>query len=319
MAAKVLKHWREGPWDGTINKPVPLVIRMLPSDWAHKYFLPNGRPASVALLSWYSFSREFTSKPDCLRHCFQWKWAPQNRRYPIIKHVSKTKQSETEARFPYNPIHLLCIYVSAAFILTICGEKVSISFTKRALPLPSWTGNGFETRSTKSWFRFHCVCVKLFIHLTKGLLHCLHIGASRSLKQFSFTWPLIDAWSNLKGLFEETEKCIYLFKTPRFSRPQSHSAQFVTRMTATATFVSHDDTHSFVLRIEHSCIAVCKFFQKHTWGSQWGGGFYGYRPKFWLFYGYRFIFLQLRFTKKLKINFFCFKNLNINQPVFLYL
>ena len=46
-------------------------------------------------------------------------------------------------------------------------------------------------------------------------------------------------------------------------------------------------------------------------GSQWGGGFYGYRLKFWLLYGYRFIFFRLRLTKKLKINFFCFKELNI--------
>ena len=28
-------------------------------------------------------------------------------------------------------------------------------------------------------------------------------------------------------------------------------------------------------------------------------------------------FFQLRLTKKLKINFFCFKKLNINYPVFL--
>ena len=28
---------------------------------------------------------------------------------------------------------------------------------------------------------------------------------------------------------------------------------------------------------------------------------------------------RLRLTKKLKINFFCFKDLNINKPVFLYL
>ena len=28
------------------------------------------------------------------------------------------------------------------------------------------------------------------------------------------------------------------------------------------------------------------------------------------------IFFQLRSTKKLKINFFCFKELNINKPVF---
>ena len=30
-------------------------------------------------------------------------------------------------------------------------------------------------------------------------------------------------------------------------------------------------------------------------------------------------FFQLRLTKKLKITFFCFKGLNINKPVFLYL
>ena len=49
-----------------------------------------------------------------------------------------------------------------------------------------------------------------------------------------------------------------------------------------------------------------------TWGSQWGGGFYGYRLNFLLFYGYRLIFFQLRLTKKLKTDFFCFKELNIN-------
>ena len=27
-------------------------------------------------------------------------------------------------------------------------------------------------------------------------------------------------------------------------------------------------------------------------GSQWGGGIYGYRLKFWLFYGYRLIFFS---------------------------
>ena len=30
-------------------------------------------------------------------------------------------------------------------------------------------------------------------------------------------------------------------------------------------------------------------------------------------------FFQLRLRKKLEINFFCFKGLNINRPVFLYL
>ena len=43
-------------------------------------------------------------------------------------------------------------------------------------------------------------------------------------------------------------------------------------------------------------------------GSQWSGGIYGYRLKFWLFYGYRLIFFQLRLTMKLKINFFVSKS-----------
>ena len=30
----------------------------------------------------------------------------------------------------------------------------------------------------------------------------------------------------------------------------------------------------------------------HIRGSQWGGGFYGYRLKFWLFYGYQLIFFS---------------------------
>ena len=46
-------------------------------------------------------------------------------------------------------------------------------------------------------------------------------------------------------------------------------------------------------------------------GSQWVGGFYGYRLKFWLFYGYRLICFQLRLAKKLKINLFRFKELNV--------
>ena len=46
--------------------------------------------------------------------------------------------------------------------------------------------------------------------------------------------------------------------------------------------------------------------------SQCGGGFYGYRLKIWLFYVRLSVnFFQLRLTKKLKINFLCFKELNI--------
>ena len=34
-------------------------------------------------------------------------------------------------------------------------------------------------------------------------------------------------------------------------------------------------------------------------GSQWGGGFYGYRLKFWRFYGYQLIF-SVTVNKKVK-------------------
>ena len=55
--------------------------------------------------------------------------------------------------------------------------------------------------------------------------------------------------------------------------------------------------------------------------SQWGGGFYGYRqePNRLLLSANSFAllrlsvdFFQLPLTKKLKINFFCFKKLNIH-------
>ena len=40
-----------------------------------------------------------------------------------------------------------------------------------------------------------------------------------------------------------------------------------------------------------------RYIWRHNRGSQWGGGFYSYRLKFRLFYGYRLIFFRLRLTK----------------------
>ena len=39
--------------------------------------------------------------------------------------------------------------------------------------------------------------------------------------------------------------------------------------------------------------------KKKSRGSQWGVGFYGYRLKFWHFYGYRFFF-SVKVNKKVK-------------------
>ena len=36
----------------------------------------------------------------------------------------------------------------------------------------------------------------------------------------------------------------------------------------------------------------CRLSATVVGGSQWGGGFYGYRLKLWLFYGYRLIFFS---------------------------
>ena len=61
MVAKVFKNGEESPWDATLNKPVPRLIRMFVHDW---FFLPNQRPASITLLSWSSYVKEFASKLD---------------------------------------------------------------------------------------------------------------------------------------------------------------------------------------------------------------------------------------------------------------
>ena len=45
--------------------------------------------------------------------------------------------------------------------------------------------------------------------------------------------------------------------------------------------------HPFLRALKNS-VNVESFIR----GSQWGGGLYGYRLKFWLFYGYRLIFFS---------------------------
>ena len=84
-----------------------------------------------------------------------------------------------------------------------------------------------EESKTGTWFRFNCACVKLFTHLTKKssqgkfslLAHCYNLLFP---KQFFFLWPLVDVFG---------EENVHLFKHDEW------------------TFVSHDDIHSFVLRM----------------------------------------------------------------------
>ena len=63
------------------------------------------------------------------------------------------------------------------------------------------------------------------------------------------------------------------------------------------------------------CLAIRLLFVQTDRASKWGSDFYGYRLKFCPIYAYRLFFFQLRLTKKLRINFFCFTELNINNPV----
>ena len=60
--AKVFKNSQESPSDATLNEPVPRLIRMLACDCQKKNILcPISllRPASIALLSWSSYTKEF--------------------------------------------------------------------------------------------------------------------------------------------------------------------------------------------------------------------------------------------------------------------
>ena len=53
-------------------------------------------------------------------------------------------------------------------------------------------------------------------------------------------------------------------------------------------FYSHIDPAALEACVSHDVGVANQWY--HERGSQWGGGFYGYRLKFWLFYGYRLIF-----------------------------
>ena len=94
--AKVFKNGQESPSDATLNEPVPRLIRMLACDCQKKNILcPISllRPASIALLSWSSYTKEFVylktrllavpvllEQESFLREqfsVFQWKWAPK--------------------------------------------------------------------------------------------------------------------------------------------------------------------------------------------------------------------------------------------------
>ena len=98
-----------------------------------------------------------------------------------------------------------------------------------------------EESKTETWFRFNCACVKLFTHLTKKssqgkfslLTHCYNLLFP---KQFFFLSPLVDVFGEerqviWKDCLRSPKMYIYLNTTNKHY------------------FVSHDDIHSFVLRM----------------------------------------------------------------------
>ena len=93
-------------------------------------FVPNRRQASVALLLWFSYTKEFTCKLNCLPYLssscvgalFKKNFSVKmGSTIPKISHNLACK-----VRFRYNRIHLSCIHVSTLFILTICENKYEI-------------------------------------------------------------------------------------------------------------------------------------------------------------------------------------------------
>ena len=93
-------------------------------------FVPNHRQASVALFLWFSYTKKFTCKLDCLLYlsgsCVG---AFFEKNFSVQIGPTKPKISHNlacEVRFPYNRIHLSCRYVSNLFILTSWEKKYEI-------------------------------------------------------------------------------------------------------------------------------------------------------------------------------------------------
>ena len=91
-ASKVFMNGRESPRDTILNEPVLRLIRMLVSDWAQKkirgkhlshcfcdFLIRRCLPAnSTVCYTCLASAWQLSSRRIC-----QWKWGPQNRRYPI--------------------------------------------------------------------------------------------------------------------------------------------------------------------------------------------------------------------------------------------
>ena len=71
-SSKVFKNRRESRWNVTLNEPVPRLIRRFVWDYLTQKsnFVPNKRPASIALFSQSSYKKKFTSKLDCSLYMF---------------------------------------------------------------------------------------------------------------------------------------------------------------------------------------------------------------------------------------------------------
>ena len=70
-SSKVFKNRRESRWNATLNEPVPRLIRRFVWDLTQKSnFVPNKRPASIALFSQSSYTKKFIRKLDCSPYMF---------------------------------------------------------------------------------------------------------------------------------------------------------------------------------------------------------------------------------------------------------
>ena len=107
------------------------------------------------------------------------------------------------------------------------------------------------------------------------------------------------------------KSCPSYFRFARFNTSPLYYLRAWHRLTLTQTHQSANQS-AYLSYFTQQIIKCCS----HMRVSMAKGWWLLYRLKFWLSYGYRLILFQLRLTKKLKINFFCFKELNINKPVF---
>ena len=100
--------------------------------------------------------------------------------------------------------------------------------------------------------------------------------------------PEINNKFRLRHIFKVTLEPLHRSPSSRFS--QAPSKLFRESIVLYSSAANDGFCHK--TRLPHFHLKGLQNIASSAWGSQWDGGLYGYRLKFWLFYGYRLIFFS---------------------------